>query len=61
MNSTQNIKTKEQTITEIMFNDTKVSNPDDIAHIFNEYFINIGLSLSLRQDTSYESSQSLFK
>ena len=31
-NFTLNGKTKAQT--EMMFNDTKVSNPDDIAHIF---------------------------
>ena len=46
INSTLNRKTKAQTITEIKFNNNTVSNPDDIAHIFNDYLINIGRSLS---------------
>ena len=34
-----------------MRNDTKVSNPDNTVHIFNEHFIHIGRSLSLSDKT----------
>ena len=46
INETLNRKAKSQTIQEYIINNRKISNMEEIADTFNEYFINIGRLLS---------------
>ena len=46
INDTLNTKSKKGTCNEFVSNNQTITDPDEIAHRFNEYFINIGHSLS---------------